>query len=71
MKATINEQFFKSKVKTCKEAGLTHYRIIENGPEWDEAIESGFMDWMLKNYEHETHHCGTVFVFDLLNPIKL
>jgi len=67
MKPTLNELFFKSKVKTFISAGITKPKFTDGDPDFIELVESKMMDWLIKNYPNETPTSDSI-QFDLLNP---
>ena len=48
-----NETIFEAKVNFFKEAGLQHFSIHDDSPNFPEYCDSGFLDWLIHNFEHE------------------
>ena len=67
---TINQKIFDLKVQTWINAELKQYHVFVDSHEFAEFTESGFMKYLINNYDHNIKCGGDCFCFDLLKPLK-
>lgn len=58
------------KVNTYIEIGVDKIRVFEEDYQFENWTNTGFMDFLFENYEHECKFGGSCFIFDLLKPLK-